>query len=50
MTKLKIAMAIVLMLLFLIAPAFTGFLLLAFFMYAVADVIVDEIFGEKDEL
>jgi hypothetical protein len=50
MKALKVLLAFVLFILFVVAPTLMGVLLLAFVMYAVADTIIDEMFGDKNEL
>jgi hypothetical protein len=48
MIALKIFVAVALFALLLVAPGLMGILLIAFVLYAVADVIVDDIFKKHD--
>ena len=48
MTILKIFVAVALFALLLVAPLLMGWLMIAFVMYIVADVIVDNLFNNHD--
>jgi hypothetical protein len=48
MTILKIFVAVALLAFLLVAPGLMGILLIAFGLYVVADVIVEEIFKKHD--
>jgi hypothetical protein len=48
MIALKIFVAVALLALLLVAPGLMGCLMIAFVVYAVADVIVDDLFKKHD--